>query len=96
MTNSYNDFKRYVRSHNLVNRIYDMLYYFKVIKKDNQSEKQVKKFFNQRLEDVTYVETLAKYFESKLRKNKKNHEVRCNLLDLINDLNYLKQYLCDD
>lgn len=94
MTNNYNDFKRYIRSHNLVNRIYDMLYYFKVFK-NNQSEKQVKAFFNQRLEDITYVETLAKYFESKLRTHRKNHEVRCNLNDLISDLNYLKQYLCD-
>ncbi len=94
MTNNYNDFRRYIRSHNLVNRIYDMLYYFKVFK-NNRSEKQVKAFFNQRLEDITYVETLAKYFESKLRTNKKNHEVRCNLNDLISDLNYLKQYLCD-
>lgn len=94
MTNNYNDFKRYIRSHNLVNRIYDMLYYFKVFK-NNQSEKQVKAFFDQRLEDITYVETLAKYFESKLRTYRKNHEVRCNLNDLISDLNYLKQYLCD-
>lgn len=93
MTNNYNDFKRYIRSHNLSHRIYDMLYYFKVIKND-KSEKQIKKFFNQRLEDITYVETLAKYFESKLRQSKRNHELRCNLIDLINDLNYLKQYLC--
>ena len=50
-------------------------------------------FFHKRLEDTVYVEELAKYFEEKLRKYKKIPEIRCNLLDLISDLNYLKQYL---
>lgn len=88
------DFKRFVRSHNLINRIYDMLFFFKVIK-DGESENQVKRFLKHRIEDITYVETLAKYFEEKLRRNKNKIELRCNLLDLINDLNYLKQYLYD-
>lgn len=62
------DFKRFVRSHNLINRIYDMLIFFEVIK-DSKHEEQIKRFFMQRIEDITYVETLAKYFEEKLRKN---------------------------
>ena len=86
------DFKRFVRSHNLINRIYDMLIFFEVIK-DSKHEEQIKKFFMQRIEDITYVETLAKYFEEKLRKNGNHTELRCNLLELICDLNYLKQYL---
>lgn len=90
---NHQDFKRFVRSHNLVNRIYDMVCFFGMIKDNKDVEKEVKMFFNQRLEDVVYVESLAKYFEEKLRKHKKTPEIRCNLLDLISDLNYLKQYL---
>lgn len=86
------DFYRFIKSHNLINRIYDMLLYFGTIKNE-ENEKNIKKFFFQRLQDVEYVESLAKYFEEKLRKYKKIPDIRCNLLDLINDLNYLKQYL---
>lgn len=86
------DFYRFIKSHNLINRIYDMLLYFGTIKNE-KNEKNIKKFFFQRLQDVEYVESLAKYFEEKLRKYKKFPDIRCNLLDLINDLNYLKQYL---
>lgn len=84
----------FVRSHNLVNRIYDMLVYMEVIK-HTENVAVTKKFFRQRLEDVEYVEELAKFFERKLRlkKYKKNGDVRCNLIDLIYDLDYLKQYL---
>lgn len=86
------DFYAFITSHNLVNRIYDMVYYFGVIKKV-EDEKLIKRFFKQRLEDVEYVESLAKYFEIKLRRNKSNIDLRCNLKDLIYDLDYLKQYL---
>ena len=86
------DFYRFIKSHKLPNRIYDMLLYFGTIKNE-KNEYNIKKFFFQRLQDVEYVESLAKYFEEKLRKYKKIPDIRCNLLDLINDLNYLKQYL---
>lgn len=86
------DFYSFIKSHNLVNRIYDMIYYFGAIKNPNDEE-TIKKFFKQRLEDVEYVESLAKYFEKKLRKNKSNIDLRCNLQDLVYDLDYLKQYL---
>lgn len=82
----------YIKSHNLVNRIYDMVYYFGIIKNSN-NEKVIKKFFYQKLYDIEYVESLAKYFEKKLIKNKVNIELRCNLKDLIYDLDYLKQYI---
>lgn len=82
----------FITSHNLVNRIYDMVYYFGVIK-DSANEKVVKRFFKESLLKVEYVESLAKYFEKRLTKNYKNVELRYNLKDLINDLNYLKQYL---
>lgn len=82
----------FITSHNLVNRIYDMVFYFGVVK-DSASEKVVKKFFRESLLKVEHVESLAKYFEKRLEKNYKNIELRYNLKDLISDLNYLKQYL---
>lgn len=87
-----NHFYAYVKSHSLVNRIYDMLDYFGVFK-DTKNKVAIKRFFSMRLEDIEYVESLAKYFEEQMKKNKKNIEVRCNLRDLIYDLDYLKQYL---
>lgn len=87
-----NNYINFIKSHNLVNRIYDMLFYFGTLK-DEKNEKTVKKFFVKKLDDIEYVETLAKYFERKLKQYKDKVEIKCNLLDLINDLNYLKQYL---
>lgn len=88
-----NEFYSFIKSHNLVNRIYDMVYFFGIIK-NPKNEEVIKKYFNQKLEDVEYVETLASYFEMKLKKNKGKADLRCNLTDLIYDLEYLKQYLC--
>lgn len=82
----------FVKSHNLVNRIYDMVYYFGIIK-NPENEKVIKKFFRMRLQEIDYVETLAQYFEKKLTKYRRNFEIRANLTDLIYDLNTLKQYL---
>ena len=82
----------YIKRHNLVNRIYDMVLYFNVVK-NNNNEKQIKAFFLQNLKEVDYVETLAKYFENKMYKCRKNIDLKLNLEDLVNDLNYLKQFL---
>lgn len=81
----------FIKSHNLVNRIYDMMYYFDCYKEENAT--YVKSRIKLKLQNIYYVETLARYFEDKKRKNRKNVELRCNLIDLINDLDYLKQYL---
>ena len=81
----------FVKSHYLVNRVYDMLDYFKLL--DNTDEIEMKKRIITQIQDIYYVESLAKFFEDKLKKNKKKVEVRCNLIDLIHDLDYLKQYL---
>lgn len=83
----------FVKSHNLVNRIYDMLDYLNFFENNKQDVELLKKNIKLNLRSKYYVETLAKYFEDKKRKNKKNIELRCNLIDLINDLDYLKQYL---
>lgn len=83
----------YVLSHQLVNRIYDMLDYFDLFKDKSLTEKELKKKINSRLSNIYYVENLASYFEKKLKRNYKNVEVRCNLVDLLYDLDHLKQYL---
>lgn len=85
-------YELFLKSHNLVNRIYDMIFYFGLIK-DHSKQVSIKKFIKMRLVDIDYVESLAKYFEKKMRINKKNIELLCNLRDLIYDLDYLKQYL---
>lgn len=87
-----NKVNNYIKRHNLVNRIYDMVLYYNVVK-ETKDEKTIKKFFLQNLKEVSYVEELAKYFETKIHKCKKNIDLRLNLEDLVNDLNYLKQYL---
>lgn len=81
----------FVKSHNLVNRIYDMLDYFHCF--DNEDVEFAKKEIGRKIQSIYYVETLAKYLEDKKNKHIKNIELRCNLIDLINDLDYLKQYL---
>lgn len=86
------EFSTFVRSHNLVNRIYDMAIYYKIIKTTDE-EKIIKKFFHKKLKNLDYVETLAKYFEDEIQKSKNNIELQYNLKELVYDLNYLKQYL---
>ena len=83
----------YVTSHNLINRIYDMLDFFNCFKNIKNNEIITKKYIKNNLNDIAFIETLLKYFERKLSKNIKKVDLRCNLYDLINDLNYLKQYL---
>lgn len=85
----------YIKSHNLINRVYDMLDYLNFFKNNKQDVELLKKNINLNLHSKYSVETLAKYFEEKKRKNNKNIELRCNLIDLINNLNYLKQYLIE-
>ena len=55
--------------------------------------KTLKNQIKNKIRSIYYVETLAKYFDEKKNKHIKNIELRCNLTDLINDLDYLKQYL---
>lgn len=86
------DYERFIKSHNLINRIYDMAFYFGTIKRKN-NEEVIKNFFKQRLQDIVYVESLAKYFEKKVHKSNDNIDLKYNLQELIYDLNYLKQYL---
>lgn len=83
----------YTKSRNLVNRVYDMLEYFNFKDKYQDVDKNFKQYLDDKLKDIYFVETLIKYLDDKLKRNYKKIELRCNLHDLINDLDYLKQYL---
>lgn len=88
-----NNWHSYAKSHNLVNRIYDMLNYFELFKDYKETTKELKKQIYYKIRSLYYIENLAKYFEDKLKRNSKNVEIRINLTDLIYDLDQLKQYL---
>ena len=47
------------------------------------------------VERIYDIEALATYFEKKLKKHRNNVEIRCNLVDLLYDLDHLKQYLSE-
>ena len=83
----------YIKSRNLVNRVYDMLEYFKFKSESQEIDLKFKQYLNEKLKDIYFVETLIKYLDDKLKRNYKKVELRCNLYDLIYDLDYLKQYL---
>lgn len=70
-----------------------MLYYFYFFKDSSLSKKEIKANLYNSLQDLENVETYAKYFENKLQKKYRNVELKCNLRELISDLNFLKQYL---
>lgn len=84
---------KYIKSHALVNRCYNMLKYFNAFNGVDASQREVKKQIESNLMEIETVETYAKYFNVKKNKNMKKIELRCNLIELINDLNFLKQYL---
>ena len=81
----------FINNHHLEKRVYEMLVYFDIIN-FKKKPKHLKKFFNQKLLNSNFVETLAHFLEIKL-KNTNNIELKLNLKELIYDLNYLKQYL---
>jgi len=54
---------------------------------------EVRNYLKENINDICFVETIIKYLDDKLKKNRKKIELRCNISDLINDLDYLKQYL---
>ena len=88
---------KYINKRNLVNRVFDMLEYLDFLKSLNMTDKETRRYLRDKLNDVYFVETLAKYFEVQLKKKKYKSkiELKCNLKKLIDDLNYLKQYLDD-
>lgn len=85
--------EKYTSTHNLVNRIFDMLYFFNFFKNRKEAFCDIKEEIRNNLKKVEEVETIAKYFDTRLKKKHINIEIKCNLKNLITDLNYLKQYL---
>lgn len=83
----------FAKSHNLVNRIYNMLDYLNFFENRTESKREIKKNIYNKIRSFYYVESLAKYFEEELNRHQKDVEIRCNLVDLIHDLDFLKQYL---
>lgn len=88
-----NNWHSFVKSHNLVNRVYDMFNYFDLFKDHKESKKELKKQIYNKIRSFYYIENVAKYFEDKLKENQKNVEIKTNLKDLLYDLDCLKQYL---
>ena len=84
---------KFIEIQNLVNKIYYMLDYYSIFENSGLSEDDFKKYIFQQLHRVHYVETLAKFLENKIKKIRKNIDLYLNLKDLIDSLNYLKQYL---
>ncbi len=81
----------YAKSHNLFNRIIDMLEYYDFFKKSNNVN-FAKDQIEIKLSDIVFVESLSVYFEKKLKRYPENKELRCNLYDLINDLIFTLDY----
>lgn len=80
---------RFIKNHNLVNRIYEMLKYFDII---DYNKRTAINSIKDKMIMPEFIESLASIFEKKYKYCKKV-EVRCNLKELIDDLNILKQYL---
>lgn len=88
--------ERFINSHNLVNRVYDMLYFFRLFKKYQLPEGGIKNEIRTLLKSDEEVETIAKYLNTRRNKKYVNFETRCNLKNLIHDLDVLKQYLAEE
>jgi len=82
----------YAKSRNIVNRVYDILDYFNFFT-ESKNKAQILRDIKLKIQDVFFLETLLKFLDDKLKRNQKNVEVRVNLVDLIYDLNTLKQYV---
>ena len=84
-------YKKFIKIHNLPNKIYDMLIYLNLIN-DIDNTKQIKSKIKNKLYDFDFIESLAKVFEKEYKKSK-SAELKCNLKEMIDELNLSKQYL---
>lgn len=82
----------YVRSHDLVNRIYDMMIELRILKQDDINI-NIKKILYRRLEDVEYVESIIISFERRNKRYKNNQILFNKVKDLVYELEYLKEFL---
>ena len=79
----------YVKSHDIINRVFNMLEFYELI-----NDSFIKNSIGKRLvSDIEFVELLASFFYRKTKDKKNSVDLQINLVNLINDLDYLKQYL---
>ena len=83
----------YARRKKLLNRFYNMLDYFGYFNNYDLDEKDAKRILIKKINDIYFLETFAKFLEQELKKKNNKVELKCNIKDLIDDINYLKQYL---
>ena len=86
-------YRKFIKTHNLISRVYDMLHFFNDYKFNKIASNKIKSNIGRMLVNIESVESLAKYFESKLKIDANNIELKYNINNLIIDLDYLKQYL---
>lgn len=84
-------YNKFLKTHNLPNKILEMLIYFNIIKK-NKDFKYIKYKIKSKMKEPDFIETIAKFFERKYNKCR-SVELKCNLKNLIYELNFAKQYL---
>lgn len=82
------NYNKFLKTHNLLNKILEMLIYFNIIEKNNNIKYKIKS----KMKEPDFIETIAKYFERKYNKCR-SIELKCNLKNLIDELNFAKQYL---
>ena len=70
-----------------------MMMELQLLKKEDTNDIDVKRILCQRLEDVDYVESLAKCFERRMKNYQSNRKMFIKLRDLVYELEYLKQFL---
>lgn len=84
-------YNKYLKTHNLHNKIFEMLIYFNIIE-SNKDFKYIKSKIKSKMKEPDFIETIAKLFERKYNKCR-SIELKCNLKNLIDELNFAKQYL---
>ena len=83
----------FIKRKNLINRLVDMLYYLKIFEKEKITIEEAHSQIKTNILDIYFLENLLKYFDQKLKKYNNKIQLKCNLRDLISDLDFLKQYL---
>lgn len=83
----------YVKKHDIVNRVYNMLEFYELIDESFHKKTLRNSIEKKILTDIEFVETLASFFYKKSKNKNNNIDLQINIIKLINDLDYLKQYL---
>lgn len=82
----------FIDEENLIDRTFYILDYLNLFSGYSGSKYDLKEKIYNILLDISYVESLIKFVEKKM-KNCNNVELKCNMKELMLKLNFLKQYL---